>query len=413
VRGLLHGQQLVQMPDGKLRIFTEQTGATADGAAKLATLQTGTQQQLIPKTSPSSTTTSPDSTTSYLPSQHSPEPLTVTAQLVQTPEGPRIIMEGLQGIQLEQHQLMTIQLSVKQELLKQQALARQQGRVPPTKISVPLPPEVQPIRMTESETVQPQQQQSEEFEQLSLVSQQLSTSPNNKAEAGQKVEMKEEDEVETKNFQKLEMKKDEVETKNFQKLEEQKVLLDKQIRSFEMSRNMNAIEYEDRKRRAQQENKIMDQDIEKAKYDLANKEIMRSNAASSQLLDSQQTDSRNNEIEEKIGSLKRKKIQIEKEIGDFPKKQKVNAGLVEYISNTIEEKNKDLECPVCFETAEAPIYQCTEGHLICKKCLPSLKICPECRAKYPKNPFRNRMAEKIVEEIKKLSMERKALLDRI
>jgi len=396
VRGLLHGQQLVQMPDGKLQIFTVKTGAIADGVAKLAT--PGTQQQPIPKTTPSSTTTAPDSTMSSLPPQHSPEslhiPLTVTAQLVQIPEGPRIMMEGLQGIQLEQHQLET----VKQELLKQQALARQQGRVPPTKISVPIPPKVQPIRMTEAVSVQPQQQQqSGEVEQLSQVPQQLSTSPNNKAETGQKIEMKE----------------DEVETQNFQKLEEQKVVLDKQIRSFEMSRNMNTIEYEDRKRRAQQENKIMDQDIEKAKYDLANKEIMRSNAASSQLLDSQQTDSRNNEIEEKIGSLKRKKIQIEKEIGDFPKKQKVNAGLVEYISNTIEEKNKDLECPVCFETAEAPIYQCTEGHLICKKCLPSLKICPECRAKYPKNPFRNRMAEKIVEEIKKLSMERKALLDRI
>lgn len=67
-----------------------------------------------------------------------PPPITVTAQLVQTPQGPRIILQGLQGVQLEQQQLVTIQQQVKQQLLKQQALARQQGKVPPTKVSIQL-----------------------------------------------------------------------------------------------------------------------------------------------------------------------------------------------------------------------------------------------------------------------------------
>jgi len=226
----------------------------------------------------------------------------------------------------------------------------------------------------------------------------------------------------------VEMNKEvEVKTKTFNKLEEQRVVLDKKITELEMSRNVNTIEYEDRKGKAQQEIKIIDQDIEKAKSDiettwmelkkcqddLDNKEKLREDAYTSQLVDKKITDSRNNKIEQKIGGLKRKKIQIEKEQGDLPKKQKVNEGLVEYISNTIEDKKKDLDCPVCFETAETPIYQCTGGHLICKKCLPSLKICPECRAEYPKTPFRNRMAEKMVVEVQKLSMERKALLDGI
>ena len=64
--------------------------------------------------------------------------VTVSAQLVQTAQGPRIILQGLQGIQLEQTQLAQIQQQVKTQLLKQQALARQQGKVPPTKVSIQL-----------------------------------------------------------------------------------------------------------------------------------------------------------------------------------------------------------------------------------------------------------------------------------
>ena len=64
--------------------------------------------------------------------------VTVTAQLIQTQNGPRIILQGLQGIQLEQAQLAQIQQKVKAQLLEQQALARDEGRVPPTKVSIQL-----------------------------------------------------------------------------------------------------------------------------------------------------------------------------------------------------------------------------------------------------------------------------------
>ena len=134
----------------------------------------------------------------------------------------------------------------------------------------------------------------------------------------------------------------------------------------------------------------MCEEIEKAKIALANKEKMRDYATRRQLLDSQQTEYENNEIKHELESLTRKKISIEKEQDDLPKMQRVNEDLMKHITNMIDAKMKDLECPVCFYTAEGFIYQCTGGHLICKECLPSLKLCPECRTEYPKSPFRNR-----------------------
>ena len=39
-----------------------------------------------------------------------------------------------------------------------------------------------------------------------------------------------------------------------------------------------------------------------------------------------------------------------------------------------------LECPVCFHTIDSvPIYQCLNGHVICKNCHPKLETCPICR----------------------------------
>ena len=39
-----------------------------------------------------------------------------------------------------------------------------------------------------------------------------------------------------------------------------------------------------------------------------------------------------------------------------------------------------LECPVCFLTIDsAPIFQCHNGHIVCKHCHPRLETCPICR----------------------------------
>ena len=39
-----------------------------------------------------------------------------------------------------------------------------------------------------------------------------------------------------------------------------------------------------------------------------------------------------------------------------------------------------LECPVCLDTIKTvPVYQCTNGHLMCKDCIVKLDNCPICR----------------------------------
>jgi len=55
---------------------------------------------------------------------------------------------------------------------------------------------------------------------------------------------------------------------------------------------------------------------------------------------------------------------------------------------------ESLTCPVCFDLIIPPIYQCTEGHLLCSDCLEKLeastdRLCPTCRSKLPEKRIRN------------------------
>ena len=53
------------------------------------------------------------------------------------------------------------------------------------------------------------------------------------------------------------------------------------------------------------------------------------------------------------------------EEGANTKGTQLNVELFDYISRKIEEKEKELECPVCLETASPPILMCEDQHLIC------------------------------------------------
>ena len=66
-------------------------------------------------------------------------PQTATAQFIQTPQGPRIVLHGIQGANLTPEQLSNVQQQVKEQLLKAQAEAKKAGTVPPTKIQINLP----------------------------------------------------------------------------------------------------------------------------------------------------------------------------------------------------------------------------------------------------------------------------------
>ena len=62
-----------------------------------------------------------------------------------------------------------------------------------------------------------------------------------------------------------------------------------------------------------------------------------------------------------------------------------------------------LECPVCMETIKSvPVYQCTNGHVICKDCIKKLDNCPICRN--DSTPARNLQLEKIVQRLEGIQL---------
>ncbi|XP_066157343.1 nucleosome-remodeling factor subunit NURF301 isoform X1 [Euwallacea fornicatus] len=64
----------------------------------------------------------------------------VTAQVIQTQQGPRIVLQGLQGSDFSPQQLAAVQQQVKQQLLKAQASTGRQGVLGPTKIYLAVQP---------------------------------------------------------------------------------------------------------------------------------------------------------------------------------------------------------------------------------------------------------------------------------
>ena len=68
-------------------------------------------------------------------------------------------------------------------------------------------------------------------------------------------------------------------------------------------------------------------------------------------------------------------------------------------SEELREIESELECPVCMEMAQPPIYQCEEGHIICATCKPLLTNCPHnCGKKYSEPAIRCRFAEKLADK---------------
>ena len=60
----------------------------------------------------------------------------------------------------------------------------------------------------------------------------------------------------------------------------------------------------------------------------------------------------------------------------------------------------ELECPVCVSVKFGPIYQCSQGHIICSECQNrDIRECPQCKERFKKPLARNRLAEAIIEKI--------------
>ena len=81
---------------------------------------------------------------------------------------------------------------------------------------------------------------------------------------------------------------------------------------------------------------------------------------------------------------------------------KAKCDLVDKIMQEIDEKERDLECPVCFELCMKPIYMCENSHQICKSCRPKMITCPQCREPYKKHKIRNKEKEMTSNQLQQL-----------
>eukprot|EP00092_Neocalanus_flemingeri_P027176 GFUD01029472.1.p1 GENE.GFUD01029472.1~~GFUD01029472.1.p1 ORF type:complete len:448 (+),score=137.62 GFUD01029472.1:36-1379(+) len=85
----------------------------------------------------------------------------------------------------------------------------------------------------------------------------------------------------------------------------------------------------------------------------------------------------------------------------------------EQFSAQIQKYEQKLECPVCLETCQQPIFQCHESHIICNACRSRVKRCPQCLVTFEKRKQRHRYAEEDAEELLKLYKEREAVFNNI
>merc|ERR1719507_1164714 len=123
------------------------------------------------------------------------------------------------------------------------------------------------------------------------------------------------------------------------------------------------------------------------------------------------------QLEGVIGSLKARIDALAKvgtNTADTVDKAKLETQrFLENINKRIEDKETDLECPVCMEVSTSPIFSCDEQHIICSDCRPKVSTCPECREPYPDKPRRHRYAEKAAKELEALILERAELLNSV
>ena len=86
--------------------------------------------------------------------------------------------------------------------------------------------------------------------------------------------------------------------------------------------------------------------------------------------------------------------------------KKVSRSMLEFLARQIQEKESELECPVCLSEAASPLYSCDYQHLVCSSCLPLLQardnLCPTCRSRYKDPVTRHRYAERIEGELRDL-----------
>jgi len=84
--------------------------------------------------------------------------------------------------------------------------------------------------------------------------------------------------------------------------------------------------------------------------------------------------------------------------GDVPAENE----LIKHIRDQIRSLEQHLQCPVCKEVSQIPIFTCSNQHHICGQCWAIIKpqgVCPSCRTNMQDPPPRHRLMENMVEQL--------------
>ena len=80
-----------------------------------------------------------------------------------------------------------------------------------------------------------------------------------------------------------------------------------------------------------------------------------------------------------------------------------------FLLASIARKAASLECPVCLEEAAAPVFGCSQFHVVCGGCRGKVAACPTCREEWGREGARrNRFAEERAEELEGMRVELRA-----
>ncbi|XP_036150042.1 nucleosome-remodeling factor subunit NURF301 isoform X2 [Monomorium pharaonis] len=128
-----------------MQTSTVAQSTTTVNASPTTTTATSTTSP-VTTTQSSATTPTPGSIEASLLAGQPPGTIIkcVTAQVINTAEGPRIVLQGLQGSEFTPQQLNMVQQQVKQQLLKAHAATGKQGVLGPTKIYLAVQPAQSP-----------------------------------------------------------------------------------------------------------------------------------------------------------------------------------------------------------------------------------------------------------------------------
>ena len=73
-------------------------------------------------------------------------------------------------------------------------------------------------------------------------------------------------------------------------------------------------------------------------------------------------------LQAKFEEVENKVKKLDEQIAGLPSASGYSQDVLSLLNDQIAAKRKELECPVCFEESQPPIYTCSAQHLVCANC---------------------------------------------